>query len=95
MIAFSKFVELYDELYSSISMVEKHLTELLGYDLEVDDGVLIDFGVDGEKEFTIYYFDSNEDFNRRALVGEKDYSTMMQITSKEELLSFLDERVIC
>lgn len=94
MVDFSKIVELIRELNSCISKVKEFLDEVLGYDLEVDDGVIVTFDAEGKDCLTIYYYDDNEDCSRKALVGEQDYSTMMKITSKEELLSFLDERVI-
>ena len=53
----------------------------------------VEFGVYNFKEFTIYYKNKNTGQNLKAKVGEKDYPTMMQITSKDELLSFLEDRV--
>lgn len=92
MIAFSKFVELHEEMSSCLSEIEQHLKSVLGYDPKDNKGVLVDFGVYNLKEFTIYYKETNTGHNLKAIVGEKDYPTMMQITSKDELLSFLKER---
>lgn len=92
MIAFSKFVELHEEMSSCLSKIEQHLKSVLGYDPKDNEGVLVDFGVYNSKVFTIIYKDFNSGCNSKALVGEKDYPTMMQITSKDELLSFLKER---
>ena len=94
MIAFSKFVELYKELSKYCSEVEKHLNTVLEYDLEETAGAIVDFGVDGREEFTIFYLDPNKNSNLESAVDEKDYPTMMKITSKNELLSFLSERLI-
>lgn len=94
MIAFSKFVELNRELNSCISKVKKFLDEVLGYDLEVDDGVILTFDAECKDCLTIYYYDDEEEYNRKALVGGQDYPTMMKIASKDELLSFLSDRVI-
>ena len=93
MIAFSKFVELHEEMSSCLSEVEQHLKLILGYNLKDNEGVLVDFGVYNSKVFTIIYKDLNSGCNLKALVGEKDYSTMMQINSKDELLSFLKDRM--
>lgn len=93
MIAFSKFVELHEELSSCLSEIEQHLKSTLGYDSKDNEGVLVEFGVYNFKEFTIYYKNKNTGQNLKAKVGEKDYPTMMQITSKDELLSFLEDRV--
>ena len=93
MIAFSKFVELHEETSSCLSEIEQHLKSTLGYDPKDNEGVLVEFGVYNFKEFTIYYKNKNTGQNLKAKVGEKDYPTMMQITSKVELLSFLEDRV--
>lgn len=93
MIAFSKFVELHEEMSSCLSEIEQHLNQFLGYSVEDTEGVLVEFGVYNFKEFTIYYKNKNTGQNLKAKVGEKDYPTMMQITSKDELLSFLEDRV--
>ena len=93
MIAFSKFVELHEEVSSCLSEIEQHLKSTLGYDPKDNEGVLVEFGVYNFKEFTIYYKNKNTGQNLKAKVGEKDYPTMMQITSKDELLSFLEDRV--
>ena len=93
MIAFSKFVELHEEMSSCLSEIEQHLKSALGYDPKDNEGVLVEFGVYNFKEFTIYYKNKNTGQNLKAKVGEKDYPTMMQITSKDELLSFLEDRV--
>lgn len=93
MIAFSKFVELHEEMSSCLSKIEQHLKSTLGYDPKDNEGVLVEFGVYNFKEFTIYYKNKNTGQNLKAKVGEKDYPTMMQITSKDELLSFLEDRV--
>lgn len=94
MIAFSKFVELYKELSQSCSEVEKHLNTVLEYDLEKTAGAIVDFGVDGREEFTIFYLDLINNSNLESAVDEKDYPTMMEIFSKNELLSFLSDRLI-
>lgn len=93
MIPFSKFVELHEEMSSCLSEIEQHLKSILGYSAEDTEGVLVEFGVYNFKEFTIYYKNKNTGQNLKAKVGEKDYPTMMQITSKDELLSFLEDRV--
>lgn len=93
MIAFSKFVELHEEMSSCLSEIEQHLKSTLGYDPKDNEGVLVEFGVYNFKEFTIYYKNKNTGQNLKAKVGEKEYPTMMKITSKEELLSFLEARV--
>lgn len=93
MIAFSKFVELHEEMSSCLSEIEQHLKSTLGYDPKDNEGVLVEFGVYNFKEFTIYYKNKNTGQNLKAKVGEKDYPTMVQITSKDELLSFLEDRV--
>lgn len=93
MIAFSKFVELHEEMSSCLSEIEQHLKSTLGYDSKDNEGVLVEFGVYNFKEFTIYYKNKNTGQNLKAKVGERDYPTMMQITSKDELLSFLEDRV--
>lgn len=92
MIPFSKFVELHEEMSSCLSEIEQHLKSILGYSAEDTEGVLVEFGVYNFKEFTIYYKNKNTGQNLKARVGEKDYPTMMQITSKDELLSFLEDR---
>ena len=93
MIPFSKFVELHEEMSSCLSEIEQHLKSILEYSAEDTEGVLVEFGVYNFKEFTIYYKNKNTGQNLKAKVGEKDYPTMMQITSKDELLSFLEDRV--
>ena len=93
MIAFSKFVELHEEMSSCLSEIEQHLKSALGYDPKDNEGVLVEFGVYNFKEFTIYYKNKNTGQNLKAKVGEKEYPTMMKITSKDELLSFLEARV--
>ena len=92
MIAFSKFVELHEEMSSCLSEIEQHIKSVLGYDSNSKEGVLVDFGVYNSKVFTIIFKDLSSGWNLKALVGEKDYPTMMQITSKDELLSFLKDR---
>ena len=92
MIAFSKFVELHEEMSSCLSEIEQHIKSVLGYDSNSKEGVLVDFGVYNSKVFTIIYKDFSSGCNLKALVGEKDYPTMMQITSKDDLLSFLKDR---
>jgi hypothetical protein len=92
MIAFSKFVELHEEMSSCLSEIEQHIKSVLGYDSNSKEGVLVDFGVYNSKVFTIIFKDLSSGCNLKALVGEKDYPTMMQITSKDELLSFLKDR---
>lgn len=94
MVDFSKIVELNKELNACISKVKGYLDEVLGYGLEVDDGVIVTFDAEGKDCLTIYYYDDNEDCNRKALVGEQDYSTMVKLTLKGELLSFLSDRFI-
>lgn len=93
MIAFSNFVELHEEMSSCLSEIEQHLKSTLGYDPKDNEGVLVEFGVYNFKEFTIYYKNKNTGQNLKAKVGEKEYPTMMKITSKDELLSFLEARV--
>lgn len=93
MISFSKFVELHEEMKSCLSEIEQHLKSVLGYNPEDNEGVLVEFGVYNFKEFIIYYKNKNTGQNLKAKVGEKDYPTMMQITSKDELLSFLEDRM--
>ena len=93
MVDFSKIVELHKEMSSCLSEIEQHLNQFLGYSAEDTEGVLVEFGVYNFKEFTIYYKNKNTGQNLKAKVGEKDYPTMMQITSKDELLSFLEDRV--
>lgn len=92
MIAFSKFVELHEEMSSCLSEIEQRIESILGYDSNSKEGVLVDFGVYNSKVFTIIFKDLSSGCNLKALVGEKDYPTMMQITSKDELLSFLKDR---
>ena len=92
MIAFSKFVELHEEMSSCLSEIEQHIKSVLGYDSNSKEGVLVDIGVYNSKVFTIIFKDLSSGCNLKALVGEKDYPTMMQITSKDELLSFLKDR---
>ena len=92
MIAFSKFVELHEEMSSCLSEIEQHLKSVLGYNSQDNEGVLVEFGVYNFKEFTIIFKDPSSGGNLKAKVGEKDYPTMMQIFSKDELLSFLNDR---
>ena len=84
MIAFSKFVELYKELSKYCSEVEKHLDTVLEYDLEKTAGSIVDFGVDGREEFTIFYLDPTDTSKLRSAVDEKDYLTIMKLTSKDD-----------
>lgn len=93
MIAFSKFVELHEEMSSCLSEIEQHIKSVLGYSAESKEGVLVDFGVYNLKEFTLYYINKDKGQAMKSKVGEKDYPTMMQITSKDELLSFLEARM--
>lgn len=93
MISFSKFVELHEEMNSCLSEIEQHLKAVLGYSPEDNNGVLVEFGVYNFKEFTIVFKDPSSECNLKAKVGEKDYLTMMQINSKDELLSFLEARM--
>lgn len=93
MIAFSKFVELHEEMSSCLSKIEQHLKSILGYDPKDNEGVLVEFGVYNFKEFTIIFKDPSSGGNLKAKVGEKDYPTMMQLSSKYELLSFLGSRL--
>ena len=92
MIPFSKFVKLHNEMSSACSSIEQQLKTVLGYHPEDSLGVLVDFGVYNLKEFTINYKDTKTNQILKAVVGEKDYPTMMQISSKEELLNFLGTR---
>lgn len=92
MIAFSKFVELHEEMSYYLSEIEQHLKSVLGYNSQDNEGVLAEFGVYNFKEFTIIFKDPSSGGNLKAKVGEKDYPTMMQISSKDELLSFLNDR---
>lgn len=92
MIPFSKFVELHEEMKSCLSKIEQHLKSILGYNPKDNEGVLVEFGVYNFKEFTIIFKDLSSGCNLKARVGEKDYPTMMQIKSKEELLNFLESR---
>lgn len=92
MIPYSKFVRIYQELVNCLEVVEKQLNKVLDYGDEHD--VLVDFGVDDEKDFTVVYFDYHEGCNQKAVVGEKDYPKMLEISSKEELLSFLGDRLL-
>lgn len=92
MIAFSKFVELHEEMSSCLSEIEQHLKSVLGYDSNSKEGVLVDFGVYNLKEFTIIFNYLDSICNSKAKVSGEDYPTMMQITSKDELLSFLKDR---
>lgn len=94
MIPYSKFVQIYRELVNCLEVVEKQLNKVLDYDEELGNDVLVDFGVDDEKDFTIVYFDYHKGCNQKATVGEKDYPKMLEITSKEELLSFLGDRLL-
>lgn len=93
MIPFSKFVELHNEMSSSCSAIEQQLKSVLGYPTDECSGVLVDFGVYNLKEFTINYKDTKTNQILKAVVGEKDYPTRMQVSSKEELLSFLGSRL--
>lgn len=93
MVDFSKVVELHKGMSSCLSEIEQHLKSILGYSAEDTEGVLVEFGVYSFKEFTIYYKNKNTGQNIKAKVGEKDNPTMMQITSKDGLLSFLEDRV--
>lgn len=54
---------------------------------------MVEFGVYNFKEFTIIFKDPSSGGNLKAKVGEKDYPTMMQLSSKYELLSFLGSRL--
>lgn len=88
MLPYSKFVTLYNELSECCKTVENHLNSILGETADV----LADFGVDGYKDLTIYYYDENTDSRRTIAIDECAYSSMLKISSKEELLSFLNER---
>lgn len=94
MIPFSKFVELHNEMSSAVSNIEQYLNTVLEYDLEKTTGAIVSFGVDGREELTIYYLGSDNESNLEATIDKYDYSSMMQITSKEELFNFLDSRQI-
>jgi hypothetical protein len=94
MVPFSKFVEIYQEMVDCLKIVEQKLNVVLEYDEEFDSGVLVDFGIDDEKEFDIVYFDYRKGCNQHTVVDEGSYSKMLEINSKDELLSFLEERVI-
>lgn len=94
MIPFSKFVELHNEMSSAVSNIEQYLNTVLEYDLEKTTGAIVSFGVDGREELTIYYLGSDNESNLEATIAKYDYSSMMQITSKEELFNFLDSRQI-
>lgn len=93
MIAFGKFVEIHEEMSSCLSEIEQHLKSILKYNPEDNKGVFVDFGVWNLKQFTIIFQDPSTGNNFKALVGKEDYSTMMQISSKDELLSFFDSRL--
>ena len=93
MIPFSKFVELHEEMKSCLSQIEQYLKSVLGYNSQDNRGVLVEFGVYNFKEFTIIFKDPSSGGNLKAKVEEKDYPTMMQISSKYELLSFLGSRI--
>lgn len=88
MVPFSKFVELHEELISCCGVVEQHLNSILGDDVET----FVEFGVDDELQFGILCSDNLLGFKLKSVVGKEDYSTMLKITSKSELLSFLEER---
>lgn len=92
MIAFSKFAELHNKMSSYCSTIEQHINAVLGYDLEKTAGAIVSYGVDGREELTIYYLGG--DSNLESTVDKYDYVSMMQITSKEELLNFLDSRQV-
>lgn len=92
MIPFSKFVELHNEMSSAVSNIEQYLNTVLEYDLEKTPGAIVSFGVDGREELTIYYLGSDNESNLEATIDKYDYSSMMQIKSKEELLNFLESR---
>lgn len=94
MIPYSKFVQIYQELVNCLEVVEKQLNKVLDYDKELGNDVIVDFGVDDEKDFTIVYFDYHKGCNQKATVGEKDYPKMLEISSKEDLLSFLGDRIL-
>ena len=94
MIPFSKFVELHNEISSAVSNIEQYLNTVLEYDLEKTTGAIVSFGVDGREELTIYYLGSDNESNLEATIDKYDYSSMMQITSKEKLFNFLDSRQI-
>lgn len=93
MIAFSRFVELHEEMSSCLSQIEQHIKSVLGYTPEDNKGVLVEFGVYNFKEFTIIFKDPSSGGIVKAIVGEDGYTTMMKITSKDELLSFLSDRI--
>ena len=93
MIAFSKFVELHEEMSSCLSEIEQHIKSVLGYTPEDRQGVLVNFGVYNFKEFTIIFKDPSSGGIVKAIVSEDGYTTMMKITSKDELISFLLDRL--
>lgn len=93
MIPFSKFIELHNEMSSSCSAIEQQLKSVLGYSSKENEGVLVEFGVYNLKEFTIIFKDPSSGGSLKAKVEEKDYPTMMQLSSKYELLSFLGARL--
>lgn len=93
MIAFSKFVELHEEMSSCLSQIEQHLKTVLEYNPKDNEGVIVDFGVYNFKKFNIIFKDPSSGWNLKAKVGEKDYPIMMQLSSKYELLSFLGSRL--
>lgn len=92
MIAFSKFVELHEEMSSCLSAIERHINTVLECDLEKTAGAIVSYGVDGREELTIYYL--GNDSNLESTVDKYGYVSMMQITSKEELFNFLDSRQV-
>ena len=92
MIPYSKFVHIYQELVNCLEVVEKQLNKVLDYGDEHE--VLVDFGVDDEKEFTVVYFDYREGCNLKSVVDESSYVKMLEINLRNELLSFLGERLI-
>ena len=94
MVPFSKFVEIYQEMLECLKTVEQRLDEVLDYDEEFYAGVIVDFGIDDEKEFDIVYFDYRKGCNQHAIVDEGSYSKMLKINSKDELLVFLEERIV-
>ena len=94
MIPFSKFVEIHKEMVDCLKVVEQKLNDVLGCTDVFENGVIVDFGLDDEKEFTIVYFDYRKGCNLSAVVDEGSYSKMLEINSKDELLSFLEERVV-
>lgn len=89
MLTYNRMLKLHKELHASYQEIETHLETILA-----DDRLVVVTNRADERDLmTVSYYDPYQDMELESLISnEFEFKHMMKLQTKEELLSFLNDR---